>query len=212
MTKLTQPFNDRAIRLFGVPLLGIIIPNVTGLITNYRYTFIQLVGCYAYFTIVSLVIWVGNVRLMYAIREKYFWRYSSYYKIVTLIFSANIFYSGIVSVAMLYVWSLVSNEMTHNWQPVYFAVVIIIISVLFITSLYENMFLNQERISNLSTVEQLNAAKVQAELEALKNQIDPHFIFNSLNTLSFLITKDPRSAKLYNDTLAKVYRYILSNK
>jgi LytS/YehU family sensor histidine kinase len=46
----------------------------------------------------------------------------------------------------------------------------------------------------------------------LKNQIDPHFIFNSLNTLSFLITRDPQNARLYNDTLAKVYRYILSNK
>jgi LytS/YehU family sensor histidine kinase len=63
-----------------------------------------------------------------------------------------------------------------------------------------------------SRVEQLNIAKAQAELEALKNQIDPHFIFNSLNTLSFLITRDPQNARLYNDTLAKVYRYILSNK
>jgi len=61
-------------------------------------------------------------------------------------------------------------------------------------------------------MEQLNIAKAQAELEALKNQIDPHFIFNSLNTLSFLITRDPQNARLYNDTLARVYRYILSNK
>jgi LytS/YehU family sensor histidine kinase len=83
---------------------------------------------------------------------------------------------------------------------------------MFITSLYENIFLNQERIYNISRVEQLNIAKAQAELEALKNQIDPHFIFNSLNTLSYLITRDPMSARLYNDTLARVYRYILSNR
>ncbi len=61
-------------------------------------------------------------------------------------------------------------------------------------------------------MQQLNVAKVQAELEALKNQIDPHFIFNSLNTLSFLITRDPKSARRYNDTLALVYRYILGNR
>src|SRR4030095_12712042 len=51
-----------------------------------------------------------------------------------------------------------------------------------------------------------------AELVALKNQIDPHFIFNSLNTLSYLISTDPLNARLYNDTLAKVYHYILFNR
>jgi len=76
----------------------------------------------------------------------------------------------------------------------------------------EIIFLNREREYNLTRAEQLNVAKAQAELEALKNQIDPHFIFNSLNTLSYLITRDPQNARLYNDTLAKVYRYILGNK
>jgi LytS/YehU family sensor histidine kinase len=81
-----------------------------------------------------------------------------------------------------------------------------------ITNTYENFFLNQEQVYTLSRVEQLSLAKAQAELIALKNQIDPHFIFNSLNTLSFLISSDPHNAKLYNDTLAKVYHYILRNR
>jgi len=58
----------------------------------------------------------------------------------------------------------------------------------------------------------LDIAKTHAELVALKNQIDPHFLFNSLNTLSYLISSDPVNARLYNDTLAKVYRYILINR
>jgi LytS/YehU family sensor histidine kinase len=49
-------------------------------------------------------------------------------------------------------------------------------------------------------------------LEALKNQIDPHFIFNSLNTLSHLIEEAPAKAKQFNDNLADVYRYILQKK
>ncbi len=60
---------------------------------------------------------------------------------------------------------------------------------------------------------QLARAKVEAELEALKNQIDPHFIFNSLNTLSHLIEEKPwQRARQFNDNLADVYRYILQNK
>ena len=43
-------------------------------------------------------------------------------------------------------------------------------------------------------------------------QIDPHFIFNSLNTLSHLIEEKPARAKQFNDNHADVYRYILQNK
>ncbi|MGN6420018.1 MAG: sensor histidine kinase, partial [Pseudobacter sp.] len=58
----------------------------------------------------------------------------------------------------------------------------------------------------------LEQAKAEAELEALRNQIDPHFIFNSLNTLSHLIEEKPQKARQFNDNLADVYRYILQSK
>jgi sensor histidine kinase YesM len=204
--------NDRAIKLFSVPLLALVIPNITGLITNGHYSFVELFACYAYFIFVSFAIWQGNVWLVYYIRNKFKRRYDKYYKIIGLLFSANIVFSGASSFLLLDGWKLLSKETNNNWSPIFNSIVIIIISSMFITSIYENIFLNQERVYNLSTVEQLNIAKAQAELEALKNQIDPHFIFNSLNTLSYLITKDPLNARLFNDTLAKVYRYILSNK
>jgi LytS/YehU family sensor histidine kinase len=113
---------------------------------------------------------------------------------------------------LLGIWETFSREASDHKGPTMNATLIIIIAACFITNIYEIIFLNREREDSRSTVEQLNIAKAQAELEALKNQIDPHFIFNSLNTLSFLITRDPQNARLYNDTLARVYRYILSNK
>jgi LytS/YehU family sensor histidine kinase len=158
------------------------------------------------------MIWQGNVWLMYYIRKKFKRRHDKYYKIIGILFTINLIYSGVVSAVLLAGWKLLSKEPENNWSPVINSILFIVISSMFITSIYENIFLNRERVFNLSTVEQLNIAKAQAELEALKNQIDPHFIFNSLNTLSYLITKDPLNARLYNDTLARVYRYILSNK
>jgi LytS/YehU family sensor histidine kinase len=86
------------------------------------------------------------------------------------------------------------------------------ISVLFITHIYETVFLVREAENEKLKKEQLERARAEAELEALKNQIDPHFIFNSLNTLSHLIEKEPAKAKQFNDNLADVYRYILQNK
>jgi len=87
-----------------------------------------------------------------------------------------------------------------------------VICVLFVTHGYETVFLIKERQSDQLTFEQLQRAKAQAELQALKTEIDPHFMFNSLNTLSHLIESDAEQALRFNDKLANVYRYILSSE
>ena len=208
----TAPLNDRTVKLFCIPVLGVIIPNITGLITNLKYKIDELFYSYLFFIFIALVVWEGNVWLMYFIKRKFEWQYNQYYKIILSLFFVNIVYSGIVSALLLCLWKFYSRETYPDFGVIINTSLIIIIAATFITNIYEIIFLNHEREYNLSRVEQLNIAKAQAELEALKNQIDPHFIFNSLNTLSFLIVKDPVNAKLFNDTLAKVYRYILSNK
>ena len=204
--------DDRTIKLIGIPILGLLVPNLSGLITNRLYSYPELLACYAYFILIALLIWQGNVWFMYFIRKKYTWSYRQYHKIVISLFLVNIVYSGTLSMLLLHLWKMFARERYGQDGPVVNTSLIIIIAACFITNIYEILFLNKEMEHSQSRVEQLNIAKAQAELEALKNQIDPHFIFNSLNTLSFLITRDPQSARLYNDTLAKVYRYILSNK
>ena len=64
---------------------------------------------------------------------------------------------------------------------------------------------------------QLHLAKVEqekrtAELQFLKAQIDPHFLFNNLNTIDALIDKDPQGAKAYLHKLSQLYRYLVSSK
>ena len=200
------------VKLIGIPALGLLIPNLSGLISNRLYSITELVACYLFFITVAFLVWEGNVRLMYFIRARYPWTKKSYYKIIISLFFANIVYSGFVSSVLIKLWFYCSHETRTGNEAIVNTVLIIIIAACFITNIYEILFLNREKEVTESRVEQLNVAKAQAELEALKNQIDPHFIFNSLNTLSFLITRDPKNARLYNDTLAQVYRYILSNK
>ena len=204
--------NDRIVKLIGIPALGFLVPNLTGLITNGLYTFSELAASYLYFIVVAFLVWEGNVRLMYYIRTVIPWSRRSYYRIIIALFFANIVYSGLLSSLLLRLWQLASHENPTGNDHLLSTVLVIIIAACFIANIYEIIFLNLEKEYNETRVEQLNVAKAQAELEALKNQIDPHFIFNSLNTLSFLITRDPLNARLFNDTLAMVYRYILSNK
>ena len=57
--------------------------------------------------------------------------------------------------------------------------------------------------------EQLERENIQSQLEGLKNQVKPHFLFNSLNTLSYIIPEDSDTAVKFVQKLSKVYRYIL---
>lgn len=57
--------------------------------------------------------------------------------------------------------------------------------------------------------ERLVKENVQSQLESLRNQVNPHFFFNSLNTLAYLIPEDPAKAENFVQKLSKAYRYIL---
>ncbi|HMB63989.1 MAG TPA: 2TM domain-containing protein [Eudoraea sp.] len=56
------------------------------------------------------------------------------------------------------------------------------------------------------------AGTASAKFDALKNQLDPHFLFNSLNVLTSLIEEDPGQAQKFTTSLSKVYRYVLEQK
>lgn len=60
--------------------------------------------------------------------------------------------------------------------------------------------------------EQLQTEILMMRYEALENQLDPHFLFNSLNTLSGLIGIDDQKARQYLQHLASTYRYIMQGK
>lgn len=63
----------------------------------------------------------------------------------------------------------------------------------------------------LKREQQLREENLIFQNETLKNQINPHFLFNSLNTLSSLISTQPETADRFIDRLSSIYRYILEN-
>ena len=60
--------------------------------------------------------------------------------------------------------------------------------------------------------ERLKKESIAHQYKALKNQVNPHFLFNSLNTLSTLIYKDQNLAAKFTKQLSEVYRYVLEHK
>lgn len=59
---------------------------------------------------------------------------------------------------------------------------------------------------------QIQKVSIQTQFEALKNQINPHFLFNTLSTLMSLIEDDPKQASLFVQELSHIYRYVLQTK
>ncbi len=58
----------------------------------------------------------------------------------------------------------------------------------------------------------LQKENLQSQFDILKQQVNPHFLFNSLNVLTSLIKLEPDLAEKFSEQLSKVYRYVLENK
>lgn len=88
---------------------------------------------------------------------------------------------------------------------------VIIISTMTM-AIYEAIYYYIRLKKSIREEEQAKQAVVQAELDALKNQAQPHFLFNTLNTLRDIIDQNPKEdAKEFVDKIANVYRFILES-
>ncbi|NJO00257.1 MAG: histidine kinase [Bacteroidia bacterium] len=79
-------------------------------------------------------------------------------------------------------------------------------------TIYESTYFFQKWKQSMVEAEKLKSQHIQSQFEVLKNQVSPHFLFNSLNTLITIIPENPELAVEFTEKLSKVYRYILQNK
>lgn len=91
----------------------------------------------------------------------------------------------------------------------YFVTVLITLVIsLFFHAFYFYKKIQEDRVKK----QQIIAGNASAQFESLKNQIDPHFLFNSLNVLTSLIDEQPHVAQRFTNSLSKIYRYVLEQK
>ena len=77
---------------------------------------------------------------------------------------------------------------------------------------FHAVYFYKEAQKNKVTEQKIIAGTASAQFDALKNQLDPHFLFNSLNVLTSLIDENPDAAQDFTSALSKVYRYVLEQK
>jgi len=202
---------DKGIRLALIPFFGIVIPNLTGVFGALEPQSLMYWAGYPYFILLSFLVWQGNRFFLLKQREHFDWFNHPVRKIIVLLL-VSAFYTAPLAVLMHVGWYSMAGFAGPDWNAIRLSTLTIVICVIFITHVYEMVYLIQLRASDTLHLERLERAKIEAELMALKNQIDPHFMINALNVLSFLIEHDRAKALQFNSALADAYRYILRNK
>ena len=201
---------DLYMRIAGVPTLGLVIPYISGIITYSLYTGNEIFYASIFFTLISLAIWSGSAWIHSKLRPL-FSRMANALSRILAVVSANAVYGSAIGALAALAWYKVSRE-TLRWNNFCEFVAICALAVIVFTLLYETLYLSKEREEDSKLVQQMDNELTQAELKALTNEMDPHFIFNSLNAMNYLILNNPVQAQLFNNHLAKVYKYFLLNK
>ncbi len=128
---------------------------------------------------------------------------SSFFVSLFVIFLLRIFENVVVEGETLN--QFLDKETPSNYivSSIFTFIILLIVHFIYLYKWYQENKLKEQKII---------AGSASAQFESLKNQIDPHFLFNSLNVLSSLIEENPDAAQKFTTSLSKVYRYVLEQK
>ena len=201
---------DTFLKVLLIPLLGILIPIYSGLFQISRYSSNVVIFSIVFFIIIACLVWEGIIRMIAYVRNGKAIRNAIFSKLLVLCLLTTAYGTIVVSAASLLWQRLFLGHL--SWQPVWQCCALYAGVILFVTPVYEAVFLSKERELDIKIVNQLDKERLSAEISSLQSEMDPHFMFNSLTTLSHLIHADTDKAYLFNSKLAQVYKYFLINR
>jgi two-component system, LytTR family, sensor kinase len=204
---------------------------------TYRYFFILLLGTYSYANIawletfhyygihenatiewltvlwVSFLVWEGNRLLEWAL-NKWPLRITKQWHPLLVFF--------LLSLPLAWISAMIPYYTVAGWYfrktPEEMRIALKLITVfsfrinLFLHSVNALVFyVNRTKQKELEA-ESMHRSQAQANLQSIRNQINPHFLFNNLNVLSALIIRKSDEANAFVEAFASVYRYILNSK
>lgn len=98
---------------------------------------------------------------------------------------------------------------TAHWGAYSYTIGITLLFILLQIAVYESLYFFSEWNRSTLEAEEVKRLNVEIQMESLKRQIEPHFLFNTLNTLIGLVEEDQTKAVRFTQDLAFVYRYLL---
>ncbi|MBK6485066.1 MAG: histidine kinase [Chitinophagales bacterium] len=201
---------DNYLRFIGMPILSAlytITVNAGAIISEQRSWWKQLLTDFLF----VVVCWTIAREVIAFCRRRYP-GFSNTVKRIGLLFSCTVLISFAEGFLITGILSF-SNYYGVNFSisDYFFTGGLILVFSMMIVSVYELMYSLAEWKKLAVEAELLKRENLQSQLDTLKEQVKPHFLFNSLNSLLGLIDEDSRRAKKFVEELSFVYRYLLQS-
>ncbi|HRG81151.1 MAG TPA: histidine kinase [Chitinophagaceae bacterium] len=187
----------------------------TALCNVYYYFKIEVTWYHALLTVglVTFLTWEGN-RLIKPYMKKRFLTARNNLRFLGFFFIAgNIIALAAAALSVYFVGGLIYGyNWEQNWNPLKLNLIYATLINLFLHLVNAILFFLREYRQKWSEAEELRRTSQQAQLQLIRSQVNPHFLFNNLNVLSGMVIKDNPEANHFIEEFSKVYRYILSNQ
>lgn len=188
-----------------IPLVGIII-SVIYLISSKGISHSEAIIRIFHGIILTAGLWLGCMVIVTFLWQKFPWEhYPAKHLIIELLLIVT--YTVLFS-SLIYFIELRFGFSFFESTGIFMDIITTILITLFITSIHEAIFFYRQWKYNFSKSIRLEKDHLEAKYEALKSRINPHFLFNSLNSLITLV-EDNEAATEYIQNLAEYLRYIL---
>ncbi|MFW5707200.1 MAG: sensor histidine kinase [Bacteroidota bacterium] len=202
--------NDKWLLIIGIPFLGLVMPLVFNkfsldflLSEGYRNAVMS--------TLTTISIWLGVRGIVIFLWNRYPWeKYPAKHLIYEIVMVTA--YTSVIGY-LSYVIARYTNfvELDPEMSVTISAAITLIVTYL-ITCIHEAWFFYTQWNVSLVKAQALEKENIQSQYETLKSQINPHFLFNTLNTLTTLIEEDSQTAVNYVGKTSDFLRSILSMK
>ena len=172
-------------------------------------------------SLVLIIIWEGNLRINTLLERKFKWEVKPLIRLVLQII-LNTLYSAIVIIILTLFYGLflsifvndynTKEQITESFPVLQNISYLFLFTYLFYQIIFICIYFFKQWSKSLVETERLKRENLHSQLHALQNQINPHFLFNNLNSLVTLISEDKNRAIEFVEELANVYRYLLQQQ
>lgn len=196
--------------LFSIPLISIAINLVlfgNRLWTDKKIAFLS----FPLIIFIGIFSWYGHVLYSNWVEKKFPLLEQSRSRIMMKLL-VTLFVMGPSIVVILFIYHRFQLFGYRFTSPHFIKTMTIGICVnLIFETLYETDYIFSRYKESAAEKENLSRLSLAQEFDTLKNQVNPHFLFNCFNTLSSLISIDKKQAEIFLNKMSKVYRYLLQN-
>jgi len=202
--------NDRWLLIFGAPLLGLVLAVMPFLLINKYLPSVNIWTTIGISVIFSVICWIGCRHIVFTLWNIFPWDKKPKLHILIEIPGICAWVSLLCLLVSWWITSYFFNQTFHFSVTFWHNVIITNFVAFFVTTIHEGIFFYIQWKYNIQRSEDLEKSTYEAQYENLRSQVNPHFLFNSLNTLAAQVESNPEAVS-FVENLSDFLRYSLSN-